>query len=95
MKVYSKTLRSSMGNVNGLYRTDATDDDGICLHCKEWDAQLVGKFCRDRECKHERLVKALTQGHLVQTGRLKEKNANMDIGIAFQASDGTFTWRHN
>ena len=38
------------------------DDGGICANCGQYDIYLEGEFCRDDDCKRDRLIKALHTG---------------------------------
>jgi len=58
--------------ISGLYSQGKDTDengnriDGICAHCDQWDAELVGGYCRDDECKQARLNKKVDEGTAVR-----------------------------
>lgn len=57
--------------ISGLYHQgkDTDDDgnriDGICANCEQWDAELVNGYCRDDECKQDRLNKRVEAGEAI------------------------------
>lgn len=65
-------LRPPQKFISGLYHQGSDYDeagnriDGICFHCKEWDAELVDGFCRDEECKDSRLAKKVEEGDAIR-----------------------------
>lgn len=67
-----KGLRPPTKLISGLYNQakDTDDDgnriDGICEHCKQWDAELVNGFCRDRECRQSRLDEKVKAGTAIR-----------------------------
>ena len=41
--------------------------DGVCPACKQYDVELdKNGYCRDNDCKHDRLVKALIAGEAMK-----------------------------
>ncbi|KKL04516.1 hypothetical protein LCGC14_2615260 [marine sediment metagenome] len=43
-------------------------EDGVCPKCKQYDVELdMNGYCRDENCRRERLVKALQEGEAMKT----------------------------
>ena len=42
-------------------------NDGVCISCKTYDVELTeGGYCRDDDCKRDRLIKALYAGEAMK-----------------------------
>jgi len=59
--------------ISGLYSQGCEYDletgeriDGICMHCDQWDAELIKGACRHDECKQARLDKKVAAGTAVK-----------------------------
>ena len=86
-----------------MYRfEEQTHEDGCCMFCGEWNAQLgKDKFCRrrdDEDCWQARLAIALVQGDkllkAVTAGKnVKKTMATMNENIGFaQYTTGCLVW---
>lgn len=79
------TRKMGFGNSQGQLFGGSVDRakyrDGIGL-CGHYDTELdAGGFCRDDDCRHERLVKALKEGRAMKVGDTIVWNTAMEPGV--------------
>jgi hypothetical protein len=86
---------SLLGTLGNTLEKFKTAQDGVCRYCNTYDSQLDRHgFCREDDCRVDRLKRALTQSYSLKTGRLTSANVNKMIGLATKQADGTLIWVH-